>query len=258
VIEAQRPQARCGATACGKTPRRRRLLALVAPCAFAAFPLALDGCDSTREVRDALARLGGGKAIYGFAYAAPPPEGQRLLVSVHDSQTADPCALYSSGASGEFWYLKLEANDARAGAYRIKTEADSVGSATLKLSRVRNGEKARVFRAASGEVTSKVDLSGGGTAEVSVRAEFPPNHSSAGECNFAGTSEGILISSCSCTFEDGNQTTCMPVAGEDCCLSAARGEPEPFEGHWVADYCPTICAFTSPELAQYCYPNAWP
>ncbi len=218
------------------------------------------GCseESAGDVPATLARLREGKAVYGFAYTAPPPEGQRLVVSVHDAQTANPCELYSAGASGEFWYLRLEGNDARAASYLIAPNADSVGSASLKLSLVRRGEKVHVFRAMKGEVSSKVDLTGHGAAEVSLHAEFPTHQANAGECSSTGTAGGVVNSSCLCKFEDGTQTTCKPLADEDCCLAAASGELEPLDGHWAAEFCPEMCSFTSPELAQYCYSNARP
>jgi hypothetical protein len=212
---------------------------------------------SPETILKVLDAIGNGSAIYGFGYTSPPPAGERLLLSLHHTDTRAACARYRSGADGsDFWYVKLEASQARSGTYSIGKTAEMPASATVKLIDVVAGEKQATFRATEGTLAITAPEQPF-TSEVTfeVAASFPTRQSAVGTCNATGTAQGVVHSDCTCDFNDGSSSTCESANGDDCCLDATGGRLGSLSLRMSAEFCPWMCVVSSPELAQFCPVN---
>jgi hypothetical protein len=208
------------------------------------------------DVRTALSELSKGAAVYGFAYTAAPPTGERLRFAVETTSTDSLCNQFKGGApEGIFWYLRAELNSTADGQYAVGRNADLTGTATFVLTQVENGKKKATYRAIDGDIT--ISRSGNGmmgAVTTNISARFPLQQSHAAECQAEGTAEGVTTNKCVCVSDEGNRTECLANGSEDCCPPPS-GELVNFTATLVSSYCPSLCSFTSPELAQYCHAN---
>ena len=230
----------------------RSFASMIASLSLAAC---MEAPNDPARYQDVLADLEGGQALYGHLYVGPPPEGRRLLISVHERDTVDPCALY--GPDGEerrddtFWYLGLELGSTAAGEYSIVTDLQERNEASGRLVHVRAFERTARLAATSGSVVVEGDAGVESTERVHVDIGLPSRQPVDFECNSDHSREGPTTTVCTCRYDDGDESSCTSVDGSDCCDRG--GERLEFKVDLQAEFCPFMCAFTSPELAGFCY-----
>jgi hypothetical protein len=168
----------------------------------------------------------------------------------------DACELYGSDADKleitEFRYVGLELGSVEPGDFTVVANRQRRDEASVRFVHVVSFKAESKKRATRGRVTLKdvVDKERN-KLRLSVEADFPTRQPIDFECS-TGTVDGIHSNTCTCKYDDGEETNCTPNAQENCCI-AHNDSYERFKADITATFCRSMCRVSYPDLAQYCY-----
>lgn len=192
---------------------------------------------------------------FSFSYRGAPPGG-RTLKATGLSGLAETCSVFSDGKAPEsFVAYNLTLPGTAHGTYSIAPHDDQ--QARLEIVSVEGGKVSASRFAVAGQIeyqlgpTDEASWVQGDPAVLKVAAKFEQNSVISVSCEGSQNNQtGEVDSTCSCTHEDGSVRLCKSRHGE-CCYDFHDANVS-IDFKIEATPCALQCAFTDPDLSNYC------